>query len=362
MNYKISFKFSTQGFILFLFIGLWAFSLITVWKKINHFDGWAIADWLIHYQDGGFKRRGLLGTFFLFIAEYLPIKGIMFLFIGVIYSAFYFLIYRFTLKIDLMKNALFLLILPGILLYPVFEKAVIGRKEILLMLYFAMLCYRFPKKIFYQGLMVLGYFLLILIHEMAFFFLPYLCLLIYKEYKDVFLRWITISSLFILSCVLLLLIKFYGHEINCGQSLQNLQNIGYPIICESNLNDCSIFAWIQDASFLIRFQNGFLSIAEYVFSYTIYLFIIGYFVRKEYRRGFFILTAAFTIFSLPLFYLGIDWGRWINIHLCLIVFLLMKYPFVLKTQLLKPYYYILIFLLAYLFLTGHSSDGFLLFY
>ncbi|MFY7815740.1 MAG: hypothetical protein ACOVRK_11210 [Chryseobacterium taeanense] len=32
-------------------------------------DGYILADWLINYQDGGFKRRGLSGSFFFLLQD-----------------------------------------------------------------------------------------------------------------------------------------------------------------------------------------------------------------------------------------------------------------------------------------------------
>ncbi|WP_292010117.1 hypothetical protein, partial [Chryseobacterium sp.] len=57
-------------------------------------NGWYLGEWLINYQDGGFKRRGFFGTFFIFINELTKIKleYIVFAFIVLIYTTFFFLL------------------------------------------------------------------------------------------------------------------------------------------------------------------------------------------------------------------------------------------------------------------------------
>ena len=46
-------------------------------------DGYVLGDWLINYQDGGFKRRGLLGSLILLIHDSIGIKLEMIVFVFV---------------------------------------------------------------------------------------------------------------------------------------------------------------------------------------------------------------------------------------------------------------------------------------
>lgn len=357
---KVHSSISFRNLLLFFYTALWVLMLVAVWGKIRHNDGWAIADWLIHYQDGGFKRRGLLGTVFVFLGSYIPVKALLFSFLGSLYSAFFYLIYRFSVRLDFQKNLLFLLLLPGVLLYPVFEKPVIGRKEILLLLFFLWVCYRYPfRQKALNWLLIPMYFILILIHEMAFFFLPYLCLVLYKDTPEKKQAKAYIVTLVTGSILIMMLLLIYGKAINGGYSLANLESIGYLIQCESNLNDCSIFSWVQDESFMARFQNGLGAMAAYLLSFAASVYIFLVFVKKELVPKVILMVLGFVFFSLPLFYLGIDWGRWINIHLCLMVFLLMRYPYAVNYIQRKPWVYAVLFLLSVLLLAGHSSDGFL---
>ncbi len=64
-------------------------------------NGFAFADWLINYQDGGFKRRGLLGTVFVFLYDSFSIKLQYSVFVvqAIVYVLFfYFLSLLFKLK------------------------------------------------------------------------------------------------------------------------------------------------------------------------------------------------------------------------------------------------------------------------
>lgn len=347
----------------YFFIGILIYVLIVLNSKINHFDGWAIGDWLIHYQDGGYKRRGLAGTFFVFLAQYIPIKILLLSFLGGIYSVFLYTLNQFLKSLKINFNAYFLLFLPWVLSYIFFDKAVVGRKEILLFLYFLIIGFKYPfKKEAYNWLVLSFYFILIFVHELSFFFLPFVGLLILISSPNRKKAIMQIMYLLVGSALIMFSFIEYGHEINCGRSIENLKQIGYPIICEGRLNDCSIFSWVQAQSFLNRFQTGLVGLLEYILAYAAYIFIISRFIVKTYRTKFLILMVLFTLFSMPLFYLGIDWGRWMNIHLVLTVFLLLKKNELIKEDLLEYKSYGLIYLICLLILVGHSSDGLRLFF
>lgn len=346
----------------YLFIFCFIYVGAALNSRINKFDGWAIGDWLIHYQDGGYKRRGLAGTFLVFLSQYLPVKLVLLSFLGGIYAGFLLILRRLIHVQKDHFNLHFLLFLPWVLSYMFFDKAVVGRKEVLLFLYYLLLCWKLPlKKGPNHWIILTLYLVLILIHELAFFFFPYIGLLVYITTEDKKKAYQYITYLLIGSTGLVFSLLYFGHDINCGKSIENLTRIGYPIKCLGNVNDCSIFSWVQEKSFLKRFQNGIIGVSEYIIAYAVYILILSKFIIKPFRLKFLVLIFGFTLFSFPLFYLGIDWGRWINIHLMLSVFLFIKYPQLIRKEKLAYPYYLLAYLLGVLLLVGHSSDGFLLF-
>lgn len=83
----------SKKYILYLIIII--FWLYTVgyeyyYLVIKH-DSWILGDWLINYQDGGFKRRGFMGTVFLKIYDIfrIPLDIQVFLFLSMLYTFFY---------------------------------------------------------------------------------------------------------------------------------------------------------------------------------------------------------------------------------------------------------------------------------
>ena len=53
---------------------------------------WTMSDWLINYYDGGFKRRGLMGTLFIFFSDTftIPLKWVVFIFQALITSLLFY--------------------------------------------------------------------------------------------------------------------------------------------------------------------------------------------------------------------------------------------------------------------------------
>src|SRR6185436_17916032 len=66
-----------RSFLVFFFFCLAVFSAIFLYRF--HFypdfgNGFITGDWLINYEDGGFKRRGLSGTILFFIQDITHLK------------------------------------------------------------------------------------------------------------------------------------------------------------------------------------------------------------------------------------------------------------------------------------------------
>uniref|UniRef100_A0AAU6WPZ0 Uncharacterized protein n=1 Tax=Chryseobacterium endophyticum TaxID=1854762 RepID=A0AAU6WPZ0_9FLAO len=61
---KVVQYFNIKIFIYFLIAITAVYTLAFTYYYNFKDDGYILADWLINYQDGGFKRRGLSGSFF----------------------------------------------------------------------------------------------------------------------------------------------------------------------------------------------------------------------------------------------------------------------------------------------------------
>ncbi len=88
---KIAQNFNIKIFIYFLVIITAIYTLAFTLAFNLKDDGYILADWLINYEDGGFKRRGLSGSFFFIIQDVtgLSLNYIVYFFQFVIISLFF---------------------------------------------------------------------------------------------------------------------------------------------------------------------------------------------------------------------------------------------------------------------------------
>ena len=123
----------------FLLYSIFIISLSIFYLYYKHDVGTdtSISEWLINYQ-GGFTRRGLGGELNIFFAKifFIPLRDAIF-FIQVLNSSIYIILLYFYVK-DLRFNVIqiFALFSPLFLLYPLAELEALGRKEVLIFLFF----------------------------------------------------------------------------------------------------------------------------------------------------------------------------------------------------------------------------------
>ena len=97
----------------------------------------SISEWLINYQ-GGFTRRGLGGEINIFFADFFSIylRDTIFFVQSIIHVSYLLLLYFYLKNINLNLLQLFALFSPLFLLYPIAELEALGRKELLIFLFF----------------------------------------------------------------------------------------------------------------------------------------------------------------------------------------------------------------------------------
>ncbi|MEG2509565.1 MAG: hypothetical protein RSA74_08945, partial [Chryseobacterium sp.] len=71
---KLAEFFTVRLLINVLIIATAVFALVFTFIHNQKSDGYILGDWLINYQDGGFKRRGLSGSFFFLIQDFTGLK------------------------------------------------------------------------------------------------------------------------------------------------------------------------------------------------------------------------------------------------------------------------------------------------
>ena len=279
-------------------------------------DGYILADWLINYEDGGFKRRGLSGSFFFILQDWtgLSLNYLVYFFQFLIIAGFFgcytkLIRYKVTdfLYLSLLLSAIGFVGLLNTVTY-------VGKKEFIVFLLFTCFVYLLDrdklsaaKEYFFCVLLCIS----TLLHEVTLFYIPYFAIALYmKNGKLEYRRYI---KYFLAAGIPALLIILFGKNVNEGMSLQIINKRGvHPTY--------GIFFWSIDERQYIK--EHFKEYRLYFISLAISVFHIGYYLKYLNGRKFLsILLPAAFLFSFPLFYLAIDWGRWLYIHMMLMIIL-----------------------------------------
>ena len=286
-------------------------------KNTNLLKDWTFSDWLVNYNDGGFKRRGLGGSVILFVEKITHIKieyiilFIEYFFYGYIYKK---IIDSFSLKkIDIYFISL--LFLPFCMAFNLIEVSCLGRKDIILI---SIAIFQVIEKEFKYKSILLYFFLIIgiFLHEMTFFYLPFY--IAYDYIKNRKTNYLLYSSLIITSTIIMIVIYFYGSKINEGNSLNILSQKG---IFFEKMN---FFDYNESVKEINHIKTNSISYILMFLEFLLSLSYIIYYVKKYYQEHFktilIFIIISFT-FTLPLYYLAIDWFRWMYIY-CILLFLI----------------------------------------
>ena len=302
-------------YIVFLFL-LSSFYLSAVYlSPVNN----AMSEWVINYG-GGFVRRGLVGEIIFQLSIFFKIKlreG--FLILQILLYFFYYLIIYWLLS-NFKKNFIVYLAIfsPVFYSFGLYELEALGRKEILMYIFFSYNFYLFYK---YKNINLnyiftfLSLIILILNHEsVIFYYLFYLFFFIVIDKKKDF-------RFYILNLLLLFIIIFVSYLIyvNPHSSADNLE------MCKRLLNAsderCGLAANFTTAN-ISRHINEvnwrFIDVINYIFIFIfgfIGIFLLIY--KSKLTKKFYILN--FNLFSilifcslpgLLLFLIAVDTGRW----------------------------------------------------
>lgn len=333
-------QFQTLLFLLFFsFIFYCLFNPIhfwqSLWNRISQCDGWALGDWLINYEDGGFKRRGLSGTTILFISRITSITVINLVFWGLVFLYFIF----FTLLLPKFRekktNLVFwsVLLSPGFFLFMVNDPYAFGRKEILLFITAIAFLYIIEKNKLDNWYYTIGISLTIititLFHELVFFYIPYFFLMAFI-WSKISNQKLPIKQLLVIgisSLIPILIIFFLGGDINQGKTLEILQPYG---VNKNIMN--GVMSWPkhgfgsdkQNALNFAKMHHYETYLISVILSYIPMILYIKFYKPLQLSiNKFLVYSIGCLLFSWPIFYLTIDWGRWINIHLILQFLLLL---------------------------------------
>jgi hypothetical protein len=316
-----------KSFFIFIFINI---LLVIFWLNIKQEVGndSSISEWLINYQ-GGFTRRGLGGELAIGLANFMDIslRKAIFLIQTTIHISYLALLYFYCrdLKINLLQK--FALYAPIFLLYPLAEIEALGRKEIILFLFFLMTIFFSTKKYDVKFVNYLIFFLspiVCLIWEQVVLFFPFFAAVLIiknnlKTFKEVFQKLLIIFFPGIITFVYIFVtpLSESGHEIMC-----NFLNNQYDEKCYMSAN-MLISSTIHFDTLWIHDNANFTHYLRYTL-----IFLVGFlplnilisknsFAKKDnfISKNFKFRSIFFLLYSpaLMLFMYGYDWGRWINI-------------------------------------------------
>ncbi len=285
-------------------------------------NGFIVGDWLINYEDGGFKRRGLSGTIMFALQDItgLELSPLVLLFQLMSFFCFIglFILILWNRKHDWLY--LSLVLSPLTFLSYLNDYGYLGRKEFLLFLVFSIFLFYLQKgKLSKAGEFVIMTLIFTgtLFHELFFFYIPYFIIARYLLLNN----FSKINSLIYLCTALIPVaaITIFGHQIDEGNSIAILQSRGFSI-AEHNIYAESV---IMDSIGQIR---------EHSTQYLLYLVVwiaglihFGYFIKvrmPQHLKTFYSVLPLAFLFTVPMFILAVDWGRWIQIHFMLLLMLI----------------------------------------
>ena len=291
----------------------------------------SMTEWLINYQ-GGFGRRGLLGELFTqlsLIFDY-PIRKIILYFLYVIFISYYLLIYLFFRNIKTNYIIIISLLSPLFILSPLAELEALGRKDILIPLFFLFYCNLYNRlNLFGLSLiLLLFYTILLLTHEVSIFYLPFFYLLLTFKIEKLTIH--KIIALIFIALIFLFIIYILSNSAHSPEAIK--------IMCErmkNILNDkCGMGAYVLNRSLKHNIAElGGLNSIHLIRNF--FIFILGYSAliiliqsskfnksKNNILNKFFNLKLLIFLTFLPTlipFAIAVDWGRWFNLSYTMLI-------------------------------------------
>ena len=334
-----------QNFLIFIVINIF---LVVFWLNLKQGDGSdsSISEWLINYQ-GGFTRRGLGGELGIALANLLDIslRRSFFIIQAITHTSYLILIYFYFKELKFNIVQFFALYAPMFLLYPIAELEALGRKEVILFLFFLIIVIFSAKKYDAKIINKLIFFIcpiICLIWEQIVLFFPFFAVVLIiknnlKTFKQVFQRLLIVFAPGILTFVYIFAtpLSQNGHQLMC-----NFLNSEFGEKCYTSAS-MLISSTIYFDTLWVHTNANFEHYLRYVL-----IFLIGFlplhilvskskFIKKNnfITKNFKLKILFFLLYSpsLLLFTFGYDWGRWVNITY---TFSILLYIYLLKNSII----------------------------
>ena len=315
--HKISLKKIAYVLLLLTYIYIIVFTYLHNRKN----DGYVLGDWLVNYQDGGFKRRGLSGSFFFLLQDIsgVSLNTLVYVFQVIIISLFFYFYLKLIREKEITIFYLSLLFSP--LGFVAYFNCVdyVGKKEFILFAIFSYFTFQISKatlSLKKEYLVCFLLFISVLFHEIVLFFIPYFLILLALNDEKIMMKKHVKYLLAVFVPATLILV--FGHKINEGNSLSILRDRGVVI-------KRGIFFWdINERKYILsQWKDYILYFISFIISFLHVRFYLKISSNQWKKIGFYLIFAF--LFSLPLFILAIDWGRWFYIHMVMIIIMLANY-------------------------------------
>ena len=335
-----------KSFLVFILINI---LLVIFWLNIKYKVGndSSISEWLINYQ-GGFTRRGLGGELGILLSNLLDIslRKSIFLIQTTLHTSYLIFIYFYFREIKLNILHAFAIYAPIFLLYPIAELEVLGRKEIILFLFFLTTIYfstnKFNSKIINSLIFFISPIICLIWEQVVLFFPFFAAVLIFKNnlktFREVFQKLVIVFFPAIITFVYIFItpLSESGHQLMCNFLTNEFGEKCYmsaSMLISSTIHFDTL--WIHDNAHFVHY-----------FRYIL-IFLVGFlplhvlvskndFIKKDnfITKNFKLRTLFFILYSpvLLLFVFGYDWGRWINI---IYTFSILFYFYLLKNAFIQ---------------------------
>jgi len=312
--------------------GVFLTTIAGAWTWVFRHDPWSVGDWLINYQ-GGFVRRGLIGEIVFQCTLLTGVNpGVCVVLLQITcYGIFFLFSFKILRSVPVISPFALLVFSPFVFPFQIYESHGGYRKEILLIALLAVetwLSIAWSKRAFsIQFFLVLGfvYPLVILSHEMLAVFLPYLLAIFFLKRKPSRRIVITIALLVVPSLYCFVWTTLHiGNESQSKAIVESWSALDYPI------PGGSIEYLGRDLHSAVSEVIDRITHREYLFFVLCLLLgLIGFIplhseLHLILRNGISSRLLIVSILgSVPLFMLAVDWGRFIDIHLIALFFLVL---------------------------------------
>ena len=309
-----------------------AFCVAYLWAIIDiselySSDGWSSGDWLINYSSG-FIRRGLGGYMIAALAGFFGLSQLKII-IGIKLLS-YLCIAGFMLYLVCSRRVGFiefiLFLAPWAFMFDLINPTASGRKEILLFVIFCIYIFldrrteKLDKAIFlrWQFWYQSGVFVfLVLCHEGLYFFLPFFGF--YDVLKYGFSKRSIVSFLLafgLASIAFLCTYSFRGTSDQAQFICSNLIAAGLdPMICQGGISSLSDFTFhLSRTYYRIYGASALLSLLP--------ILGLGLLLSESWpsQKVWFYGLLGCLVFTIPLYVVSYDWGRWIHIFALMSLF------------------------------------------